>query len=167
MIIPSQYEGTSRELFETRNREDTKNRSTTDSIEKAVKSIEVPKLLDEPVLLGDLHQRSTRKGGIDISACGHAVNGLVEGHELEVVELALGQLVIEVLHLFPGAIPDTDHHDRDGVLGSFDDRSLCLVFAAVRDLPVGNDDEDVVGPLFFDRLDGLADHRREVGGPSQ
>ena len=89
----------------------------------------------------------------------------VEVDELEVVELPLGQPVVEVLHDVPRPVAHADHHDAERHVGSFHDGldgGPVLVH-----LPVGDDDEDVVGLHLLHDVYRLADDGREVRGPAQ
>ena len=89
----------------------------------------------------------------------------MEVDKLEVVELPLGQAVVEVLHGVPRPVPDADHHDteRDGG-GLHDGVHGGLV---LRHLAVGDDEQDVVGGLLLHDADGLPDERGEAGRPAQ
>mmetsp|Transcript_17829 Transcript_17829/g.44963 ORF Transcript_17829/g.44963 Transcript_17829/m.44963 type:complete len:289 (-) Transcript_17829:252-1118(-) len=128
-------------------------------------SLQEFELLDEIKLLGDLHKRGQREHGVRVGAGRDLGQGVVERHELKVVKLPRGELVVVLHHRLPRPVPHPNHDNGQRIVGRLDNSLLRIL--AVCDLAIGDDHEDVVALLFLDNFDRLADDGPEVGRPRE
>jgi len=106
-------------------------------------SIEKSEVLDESILVRNLHQAMQRKLCFHRVSClfsPRSVPHFVEVDELKVIEVPCRQFVVIGLHHIPWSISDSHHHDRNWIIGSLD---YCTggftSWAVICDLPISDD----------------------------